>query len=470
MLTSLKLTKIVATIGPSSDTPDTIAKLIQSGVNVFRFNTKHGTVEWHEQRIKLAQKVADKLNVTVGILLDLQGPEIRLETKGKIPIEIYKDEIIEITPSFINESSEIVIPHDLVFDALKAGDQILIDDGSVELSVVSVKNKVIRARATEDGHIGHRKGVNLPGVNIDLPSLIKEDLKKLDMVTTTKVDFIALSFSRTKKDIDILRKQMQKRGIDAKIVAKIESMEALNNIDEIIEATDVVMVARGDLGVEVPIEQLAFWQKTIIKKCRLANKPVITATQMLQSMTDNQRPTRAEATDVANAILDGTDAIMLSGETANGKYPVKAVQAMSKIAAFNETTRAFIDFKLEAKTQTDLIVNSVRQMLNQNVVKVKFILCFTYTGNTAMSISRLRPKVPIIAVTEDQKTKEELTISYGVEGLKFRYQKGDFKLPNPAIEYLKEKGKLIKGDVIIVVHGQSTIKDGSANAVAFYTV
>lgn len=465
-----KLTKIVATIGPSSDSPEIIEKLILSGVNVFRFNTKHGTVEWHEERIKRAQKVADRLGVVVGILLDLQGPEIRLETKDKLPIPLEKGQIISITPSFASEDDEVVIPHELVFDTLKKGDQILIDDGSVELEVVSCKDNVIRAKALDDAQISHRKGVNLPGVNIDLPSLIHEDLKKLDMVTTVKVDFIALSFSRTKKDIEILRKQMAKRGIDAKIVAKIESMEALNNIDELIDATDVVMVARGDLGVEVPIEQLAFWQKTIIKKCRLNNKPVITATQMLESMTHNARPTRAEATDVANAVLDGTDAIMLSGETANGKFPTKAVQAMAKIASYNEMTRSHIEFKLDPQNQTDLIVNAIRQLLNQHVVSIKFILCFTYTGNTAMSISRLRPKVPIIAITEDQKTVEELTISYGVEGIKYRYPKGEFKLPNPVIASLVEEGRLQKGDTIIVVHGQSTVRDGSANAVALYTV
>jgi pyruvate kinase len=465
-----KLTKIVATIGPSSDSPEVIEKLIQSGVNIFRFNTKHGTVEWHEERIKRAQKVADRLGVVIGILLDLQGPEIRLETKGKLPVPIEKGQIISITPSFTSEEDIVVIPHELVFDTLKKGDQVLIDDGSVELEVVSCKDNVIRAKAIDDGQIAHRKGVNLPGVNIDLPSLIHEDLKKLDMVTTVKVDFIALSFSRTKKDIEILRKQMAKRGIDAKVVAKIESMEALNNIDELVEATDAIMVARGDLGVEVPIEQLAFWQKTIIRKCRVHNKPVITATQMLESMTHNARPTRAEATDVANAVLDGTDAIMLSGETANGKFPVKAVQAMAKIASYNEMTRSHIEFKLDPQNQTDLVVNAIRQLLNQHVVSIKFILCFTYTGNTAMSISRLRPKVPIIAVTEDQKTVEELTISYGVEGIKYRYPKGEFKLPNPVINNLIEEGRLKKGDTIVVVHGQSVVRDGSANAVALYTV
>jgi len=467
---SNKLSKIVATLGPASDTEETIHKLIEAGVNVFRFNTKHGTTEWHQERILRVQKVADFLKINVGILLDLQGPEIRLETIDKLPFPIEKDQLINITPSFTPETKSICIPHELVFHSVKPGDQILIDDGAIELIVESVSSDLIVAKATEDGDIGHRKGVNLPGVFIDLPSLIHDDLKKLDMAATNKVDFVALSFSRTRRDIDILRKEMANRGIKAMIVAKIESMQALDHLDEIIEATDVVMVARGDLGVEVPIEQLAYWQKTIIKKCRAANKPVITATQMLQSMTNNPRPTRAEATDVANAVLDGTDAIMLSGETASGHYPVKAVQAMARIAKFNEQTNPLMNFEIDPENETDIIVNSVREICNQRLVPIKFILVFTNSGITARSISRLRPRVPIIAVTKEQKTVEELSISYGVEAMISSLKEGEFTLPNKTTQELMKVGRLSKGDTIVVVHGQNYYKAGSTNAVALLKV
>ncbi len=465
-----KLTKIVATLGPASDSEETIVKLIESGVNVFRFNTKHGTSEWHEERILRVQKIANEKKASVGILLDLQGPEIRLETFDKLPYPMVKDQIIKITPSFTQGTESICIPHELVFQALSPNDQILIDDGAVELVVKSVSPDLIEAIALEDGEIGHRKGVNLPGVQIDLPSLIHADLLKLDMASSNKVDFVALSFSRTKKDIEVLREEMKKRKFQAMIVAKIESMQALKHLDELIETADAIMVARGDLGVEVPIEQLAYWQKIIISKCRAANKPVITATQMLQSMTGSPRPTRAEATDVANAVLDGTDAVMLSGETASGKYPIKAVQAMARIAAFNEKAAPLAIFKIEPKNQTDIIVNATKELLSQKFVEVKLILVFTSSGMTARSISRLRPHVPIISITAEQKVVEELTLSYGVEAIKSNLREGEFTLPNKTTNELISSGRLNKGDTIIVVHGQNFYKEGSTNAVAMLKI
>lgn len=465
-----RLTKIVATLGPASDSLDTIERLIKAGVNVFRFNTKHGTTEWHEERIERVHTVAAKLKANIGVLIDLQGPEIRLITSDKLPYPIEKGQVIKITPSFFDKIDSICIPHELVFQTVKIGNRILIDDGAIELEIVNVKRNLIEARSNDDGEIGHRKGVNFPGVEMNLPSLIHEDLKKLDMATTKKIDFIALSFSRTKKDIDLLRKEMAKREIKAMIVAKIESLQALQNIDELIEATDAVMVARGDLGIEVPIEQLAYWQKTIIAKCRAANKPVITATQMLQSMTASPRPTRAEATDVANAVLDGTDALMLSGETASGKYPVKAVAAMSKIARYNEQIYKLIDFEIEPKSETDIIINSTKELLNQKLIKIKIILVFTRSGLTAKSISRLRPKVPVIAITSDQKTIDELSLSYGVKAVRTDIKEGEFSLPNPAVIELVRSGELSKGDTIVVIHGQSYYKEGSTNAVALLKI
>lgn len=465
-----RLTKIVATLGPACDSPETIEDLIKAGVNVFRFNTKHGTTQWHQERIDRVQKIADKLKINIGILIDLQGPEIRLETIDKLPLSVEKGQLIRITPSFVSDIESICIPHVLIFSSVKKGDRILIDDGAVELVIERVLKDMIETRALEDGKIGHRKGVNFPGVEINLPSLIHEDLKKLDMATTRKVDYVALSFSRTKNDIELLRHEMMKRKIQAMIVAKIENLQALNNLDELISAADAVMVARGDLGVEVPIEQLAYWQKIIINKCRVANKPVITATQMLQSMTLSPRPTRAEATDVANAVFDGTDALMLSGETASGKYPVNAVVEMDKIARYNEQVDRYIDFNVLPLNETDIIINSTKELLNQNVIDVKKILVFTSSGLTARSISRLRPRIPIIALTTDQKTVEKLAVSYGVRAIKTDIPEREFSLPNPAINKLVKSGELKKGDDIVVIHGQNFYKEGSTNAVALLKI
>lgn len=469
-MTDERLTKIVATLGPASDSLKTIENLIKAGVNVFRFNTKHGTTQWHQERIELVQKVADKLKTSIGILIDLQGPEIRLETINKLPLAIEKGQLLRITPSFISDIDSICIPHILIFSSVKKGDRILIDDGAVELVIERVLKDLIETRVLEGESIGHRKGVNFPGVEINLPSLIHEDLKKLDMVTTKKIDYVALSFSRTKNDIELLRHEMIKRKIDAMIVAKIENLQALNNLDELISAADAVMVARGDLGIEVPIEQLAYWQKIIINKCRVANKPVITATQMLQSMSFSPRPTRAEATDVANAVFDGTDALMLSSETASGKYPVNAVVAMDKIARYNEQVDKYISFNVLPLSETDMIINSTKELLNQNVIDIKKILVFTSSGLTARSISRLRPRIPIIALTTDQKTVEKLSVSYGIRAIKTDIHEGEFSLPNPAINKLIKTGELHKGDDIVVIHGQNFYREGSTNAVAILKI
>ncbi len=465
-----KMTKIVATLGPACDSPEMIKQMLEGGVNVFRFNTKHGTTEWHEERIKRVQAIANKLKKTIGILLDLQGPEIRLETPNKEPFPVILGEVINITPSFISNTRSVCIPHEIVFHSLKKGDKMLIDDGAIELRVVAIKKELIQAEVVDGGTIYNRKGVNLPGVRIELPSLIQDDLKKLDMASDNKVDFVALSFSRTRHDIEVLKRELKKRKMRALVVAKVESMEALENIDELIESADAIMVARGDLGVEVPIEQLAYWQKNIISKCRAASKPVITATQMLQSMTESPRPTRAEATDVANAVLDGTDAVMLSGETASGKYPLRAVLAMSKIASFNEEHRPPMVNNFIPKNQTEIIVRSIENVINQDLVKVKMVLVFTHSGETARCVSKLRLPIPVIAATADQHVSEQLTLSYGVYAITTKYAERDFQLPNPVIEQLARKQVIKKGENILVVHGQHYYEEVATNAVALVTV
>lgn len=461
-----KATKIVATLGPASDSIETIESLILAGVNVFRFNMKHGTTEWHEERIKRVQEVSEKLRTPIGILIDLQGPEIRINTFNGEPVEVAKGETIKFS---VNEAAEgvINIPGREVFEDLHEGDIILIDDGFMEFEVTAVQADGVEAKALEPYSVKTRKGVNLPGKAINLPSLVDQDLARLDMASRSKVDFVALSFCRNKSDIEILREAMAHRNVTAMVVAKIESQQALDNLDELIEAADAIMVARGDLGVEVPIEQLAFWQEQMVTKCRAAHKPVIVATQMLQSMIENPRPTRAEATDVANAVFDGTDAIMLSGETASGKFPVKAVTAMTRIASFNEGKSIITPVKFTIKNSTHMIVKAAVDILNtasEKTVTIDTVVVFTQTGYTARVLSSFRPRIKLIAVTDEQKTVEELAISFGVTVYKAEFPEGEFSLPHKMIQELVEEGLIEKGNNVLVIHGQHWKQAGLTNA------
>lgn len=466
-----KKTKIVATIGPASDSVEKIEELIKAGVNVFRFNTKHGDSAWHNERINRVQKIADGLKRSVGILLDLQGPEIRLETRDKQDIPISHNERIIIAESFMNEDISVVIPHPAVFEVMEPGDTLLIDDGFIEMKVLEKNKGLIVAQSLDDAVIKNRKGVNIPNKHIDMPSLIEGDLEILNVTSKNKVDFVALSFSRTRKDIEILRAEMKKRKIEAFVVAKIESQTALDHLDELIEISDAVMVARGDLGVEVPIEQLAYWQKTIIAKCREVKKPVITATQMLQSMIDNPRPTRAEATDVANAVHDGSDAVMLSAETAAGRYPVRSVKVMSDIARFNEDKFESEFMVFDVKDTTEMVASAAMTMLkNTHVLKVDAIVVFTETGYTSRVISSYRPMVPVIAITDNQRTVETLTLSYGVQAYRADFPSGEIQTPSKIIAKLKKAGILQAGSTLLVIHGKSWKTPGLTNSISIQKV
>lgn len=304
-----------------------------------------------------------------------------------------------------------------------------------------------------------------------LPSLDEADYEKLDMATRVGVDYVALSFCRNRKDILILREELNKRNLTLGIIAKVENQESLNNIDEIIEEADVIMVARGDLGVEVPIEQLAYWQKEIVTKCRVAGKPVIVATQMLESMQENPRPTRAEATDVSNAVLDGTDAVMLSGETAFGTYPVQAVTAMAKIAEFNEP-KSDCRTPIEAiDNTTQAIVHAVRQILwDDRNLNVAAIVVFTDTGFTARAISALRTDQPVIAITNDCSVVDRLMVSYGVIPFEAHFPTGEFKLPEDILDKLRGEKIIESGQLVLVVHGQHWNNPNNTNSLALVRV
>jgi len=474
-----KLTKIVATIGPSSEDLDTIKSLIDAGVNVFRFNTKHNTNEWHLNTINKVKKVAKELGLPIGILVDLQGPEIRIETYEGQPIDIKSGDTLPFVNSFSQVddfngvypiSRFIRIPQVEVFNALSVGDTFSIDDGFIDFEIVKTKDNAFTAEAKEDCVLKTRKGLNLVGKDVDLPSLTESDKQRISMAAAAEADFMGLSFVRSAKDILELRKEMKKHNFESKIVAKIESQLGVDNLGEILETADSIMVARGDLGIEVPIERMTHLQKDMIKVARDLNKPVIVATQMLQSMIDSPRPTRAEAADIANAVYDETDATMLSGETASGKYPVKSVATMRKVARYNEIHRPESTFHPRLSTQTHAIISAAYSLItNKHDIKIDKIVVFSETGFTPRVLSSFRPKIPVIAISEDPRTVGSLTLSYGVWPVLLKIQEPDLTYPKKALNELMDREYIKEGDTVLLIHGRHYREAGGTNALILLT-
>lgn len=464
-----KKTKIISTIGPVSSSDEMIEKLIEAGTNIFRFNMKHATIEWHEKYIRKVKKIAKKMNKKIGTLIDLQGPEIRLNTQDKRDILVKEGDLINFSNEF-NGNSQISINDKNFFKTLSAGDVFLVDDGLLKFKVIEKNNNSLQTQAMDSGIIKNRKSINIPDIHIKLPSLSKDDYQKLDLAAKIKIDFIALSFTRSKKDINKLRQELEKRKISAKIISKIENREAIDNIDEIVEHTDGIMVARGDLGIEVPIEEIAYIQKKIIEKCRLAQKPVVVATHMLQSMVNNKRPTRAEATDVANAVFDGADAVMLSEETAGGKFPVLAVEAMTRILKFNED-RNRSRKNIEPFNLKQLVIKASAGILDSEFNRrIDAVVVFSETGYTARVLSSFRPKVPIIAVTDLIETVSSLTISYGVCPFFMKAPASVHKSSSQVINLLKKKNIIKNGQILLFVHGEHTKTAGPISSIAIMEV
>ncbi len=463
-------TKIIATIGPASDTPSKIESLIRAGTNLFRFNMKHNTPEWHSERIKRVQKEADKLGTPVGIIIDLQGFEIRIGTREEKEFSLEKGEVLVFGKDFLLKEAEAMIFQEAVFEVLNEGDEFLLDDGHIAFEVKEKKNDLILAEAKNDGVVRHRKSMNIPGKRLNITSLVESDIERLDKLTKDKVDFVALSFVRSKKDIAVLREELEKRKIEAGIIAKIESREALDNIDEIISAADAVMVARGDLGVEIPIGELAFWQRQIITKCRKQRKAVIIATQMLYSMVESPRPTRAEATDVANAVFCGTDAVMLSEETAMGKFSVEVVEVMRDILKSNEQFDVLEEIQLTLQNPTDFIISAAASMTNRQQTKPDMAVVFTQSGYSAKTLSAYRAQIPIIALTDKEKTAEILTLYYGIHPICYKKLTRSMHSAEFILERLKEKGIALPQRSMLVVQGQHKRSESpTENALSFVT-
>ncbi len=476
MITGSRRTKIVCTLGPSSNTLEKIEQLYLAGMNVARINFSHGSHEDHARTMSYVRKVAKKHQYSIPILMDLQGPKIRVGKMKEGSQILRVGNMLTLTPDDIEGTSErIPIDYSYLTSDAVSGDRILIDDGLLELMVEEVNEREVRARVVVGGVIKSRKGVNLPGVKISMPSLTEKDIEDLEFGLTQDVDYVAMSFVRKARDIQDVISRVRAAGSNAGIIAKIEKPEAVENIDEIIEESDGIMVARGDLGIEIASERVPQVQKSIIERSRTAGKPVITATQMLDSMITNPRPTRAESSDVANAVLDGTDAVMLSGETAAGEYPVEAVKTMDKICRTIEENAESIYYSLEYR-KPDWKEKQVIESLSYSCVTIaenveaKAISTITHSGNTARRIAKFRPKVPIIAFTESQKVRRQLNLVWGVDSVKLSQIFDTDQSVGMMEDYLRNNGLVVNGDRIIIATGMPIAKRGRTNMLKVSTI
>ncbi|MEI6288157.1 MAG: pyruvate kinase [bacterium] len=493
----MKRTKIVATIGPASEKKVMIEKMVKAGLNVARLNFSHGDYAHHQILIKHIRAVSKKTKTPIALLQDLQGPRIRIGEVGDKGVSVkVGQEVLLVYEKYKKAKNDkglfIPIQYENLYSDLKKGAQILIDDATIELKVLDIKNKIIRCEVLVAGTINTHKGMNFPQSEIKCPPVTKKDLQDLEFGIKNNVDFVAISFVKDAKDIERLRRsifRLEKKyhlykdyrkfdkpsakgkisGVHTRIIAKIERREAVDNFDQILDVTDGVMVARGDLGIEIPFEKLPLIQKDIIDKCRKAGKPVIVATQMLDSMIRNPLPTRAEVLDVANAILDGTDAIMLSGESATGKYPLKAVEVMHRIANQVEEREIIEQESKEDKFKNQQsitqIISFMAQDLAEDVKSAELIVCATTSGFTARNISRFRPNARIIAVSPDKKTANQLALSWGVESYLVAIT-DSFTILLSRIKKLVVGKKLVKkGDVIVIVAGYPFGYKGQSNLI-----
>jgi len=461
-------TKIICTIGPAIDSEEMIGKMIDAGMNVGRLNFSHGTEEEHLNRIRMIRKVAAEKNRYIGIMADTKGPEIRTGDFENNQVTFKKGDIVKVVKEEVlgnHERFHISCPE--LFDDIKEGDYLLIDDGKMRLNVLSSDKQVITCQIANSGNIKSKKGVNVPNVKLSMPFLSEKDIKDIRFACKNRMDMIAMSFVRRKSDVLSIRAILIEEGMEKiELIAKIENQEGVDNLEEILEVADGIMVARGDLGVEVSTALVPIYQKKIIQKANELGKPVITATHMLESMMFSPRPTRAEASDVANAILDGSDAIMLSGESAAGEYPVESVLTMDTIAKAIEDIIPYGDrlqrsIKSSQQTTNDAIGIAVSQTA-MSLPNAKVIVAFTETGGTAKRMCKFRPSVPIIAITDSLETCQRLAYYWGVFAALRDDVKDYYLYDSTAIGVAKDFG-FQSGDTIIMTSGWGQ-KHGSTNA------
>lgn len=464
-------TKIVCTIGPATESPEMIKALIKAGMNVARLNFSHGTHEQKGQIIDNIRQISSEFNQSIAILQDLSGPKIRtgkLASDTSVMLENGSDFVL-VGDDIQGDREKVSISYfKVISEKLRPNDKVFLADGSIELVVSEISKSEIKCKVVSGNELRSRQGINLPGVALNIPAVTEKDLDDLAFGIEKGLDLVALSFVQRAWDLIPVKNIIQNKGLDIPVIAKIEKHEALNCIDEIIEVADGVMVARGDLGIEIPLDQVPIMQKMITNKAGIKGKSVITATQMLESMIENSRPTRAEVTDVANAIFDGTDAIMLSGETAIGKYPIKAVEMMNKIAI---STESALNYEEILRVRSSSINHTVPDAIGHAAcyialdINAKAIICCTRSGYTAQMVTKYRPKPMIIAVTPLETTYHRLALSWGVTPLKIEDSEDTDSMIEKALSAAKNAGLVVNGDAVVITAGVPMGVPGKTNMI-----
>ncbi|MEU0083815.1 pyruvate kinase [Streptomyces sp. NPDC006274] len=471
----MRRAKIVCTLGPATDTYDQIKALVEAGMDIARFNLSHGTYADHEERYRHVRKASDETGRSVGILADLQGPKIRLGRFREGPVLLERGDTFTITTEDTEDTEDAEGDRHLcgtTYQGLAAdvtrGERILVDDGKVALEVAAIDGPRVRTTVVEGGMVSDHKGLNLPGVAVSVPALSEKDIEDLNWALGIGADIIALSFVRSGRDIDDVHRVMDGAGRRLPVIAKVEKPQAVDNIDDIVAAFDGIMVARGDLGVEMPLEQVPIVQKRAIKLAKRNAKPVIVATQMLDSMIDNSRPTRAEASDVANAVIDGTDAVMLSGETSVGKYPVETVRTMARIVTAAEADVLAqglppLTERNKPRTQGGAVARAAAEI--GDFLGAKYLVAFTQSGDTVKRLSRYRSPIPLLAFTPDPATRSQLNLTWGVETFLGPHVESTDAMVAQVDEELLRIGRCRRGDIVIITAGSPPGVPGSTNLV-----
>ena len=468
----IRQTKIVATLGPASSDPETLAQMIESGLDVARINASHGAHKRDRATMQMVREVSQKVGKPVGILYDLQGPKIRVSDFSGDPIPVESGSEVAFAVNRTPEKGEIGSDYDLLDKDLKAGEPILIDDGNIALEAIRIESGLVIAKALNAGLIHPRKGINLPETKVSAPAITDKDQEDVLFAIEEKVDFLALSFVRKQQDVQLLHDILNGVGAQIPVISKIEKPAAVTNLNEILQKSWGSMVARGDLGVEIPPQQVPLIQKQIISEGLRMGKPTITATQMLDSMTYNPRPTRAEASDVANAVLDGTDAVMLSSETAIGHYPVESVQMMADVISYTENNSGRITQRRRRERSGDSTPEAVTDAGCQlaHHVGAHAVVAFTQSGSTALLASRRRPERPILAFTTHPEVRDRLSLVWGVRPYKIRPARSTDELIEILDSTLQEDGLAVSGDKLVLLMGAPTHKMGKTNLMLVYRV
>lgn len=474
----MRKTKIICTIGPTSESEDAIRALIQAGMNVSRHNFSHDTHTNHRMKMERVRRIAEEEGKTVAILLDTKGPEIRTHDFKDAPVLLEEGNLIDIytKEEILGDATRFSLTYNKLAEDVEVGSRILIDDGLIALEVVSVDlvSGVIKAKILNSGTVSNHKGINLPGIKTQLPALTEKDLEDLAFGVEMGVDIVAASFIRKADDVLAIRKVLRNLGAeDIFLMSKIENQEGVDNVEEIVKYSDGIMVARGDMGVEIPLEQVPGIQKKIIELCNLSGKPVVTATQMLESMVRFPRPTRAEVSDVANAILDGTDCIMLSGETANGKYPVEAVKTMVKISEDVEGRikhdKVLSKLMMSHASSVPMAI-SLASVTTAYELGASAIISATVSGSTAKNVSRFRPECPILAITPSKSVARKLSVYWGVYPIVAELYESTDEMIDSTADIAKKKGFVKDGELVVITAGLPINFVGSTNMIKVHLI